>query len=131
MYLLKRSSIVAIILQSKFIVALFQKKIMAGIDSLCTRLPEPAAKLCKEEVDKMLPLAITFVTGMAVSWEARFSRGGNIFNTDDTLCTLQKPVDICKMLGLCSSGDQQEKMLSYFITEALQAAVKSENVSHI
>ncbi|MEQ2182167.1 hypothetical protein GOODEAATRI_019431 [Goodea atripinnis] len=27
-----------------------------------------AAKLCKEEVDKMLPLAITFVTGVVVSW---------------------------------------------------------------
>ncbi|XP_013859262.1 surfactant protein Ba [Austrofundulus limnaeus] len=80
-----------------------QKKIMAGIDSLCAHLPEPAAKLCKEEVDKMLPLAITFVTGMA------------------------KPADICKMIGLCSSSDQQEKMLSYFVTEALQAAVKSEN----
>lgn len=103
---------------------------MAGIDSLCTQLPEPAAKICKEEVDKMLPLAITFVTAMAVSWEARFSWWGTL-NIDAALATLQKPAEICKLIGLCSSSDQQEKMLSYFVTEALQAAVKSENVSHV
>lgn len=52
----------------KFIVHLFQKKILEGIDSLCAHLPEPAAKVCKDEADKMLPIAITFVTAMAVSW---------------------------------------------------------------
>lgn len=41
---------------------------MGGIDALCAHLPGPAAKICKDEVDKMLPLAITFVTGVAVSW---------------------------------------------------------------
>lgn len=42
---------------------------MAGIDHVCSLLPGPAASLCKEEVDKMLPLAITFFTGVAVSEE--------------------------------------------------------------
>lgn len=41
---------------------------MGGIDALCAHLPGQAAKLCKDEVDKMLPLAITFVTAVAVSW---------------------------------------------------------------
>ncbi|XP_017266236.1 prosaposin [Kryptolebias marmoratus] len=80
-----------------------QKKIIQGIDSLCAYLPDPASKLCKDEVDKMLPVAITFVTGMA------------------------KPAEICKMIGLCSTSDQREKMLGYFVAQALQAAVKSEN----
>lgn len=52
----------------KLIVHLFQKKILEVIDSLCAHLPEPAAKVCKDDVDKMLPIAITFVTGMAVRW---------------------------------------------------------------
>lgn len=36
---------------------------------------------------------------------------------------------MCKQLGLCLSSDRQEKMLSYFVKEALDAAVASENVS--
>lgn len=80
-----------------------QKKIMGGIDALCAHLPGPAAKLCKDEVDKMLPLAITFVTGIA------------------------KPAEVCKLMGLCGSGEEREKMLSYFVNEVLQAAVKSDN----
>lgn len=40
----------------------------------------------------------------------------------------QKPAEVCKILGLCSSCDK-EQMLSYFAQEALQAAVTSDNVS--
>ena len=54
-------------LNEKTVVTLFQKKITDGIDSICAHLPGPTAKLCKEEVDKMLPLAITFVTSVVVS----------------------------------------------------------------
>uniref|UniRef100_A0A3P9P1F4 Surfactant protein B n=1 Tax=Poecilia reticulata TaxID=8081 RepID=A0A3P9P1F4_POERE len=80
-----------------------QKKIMGGIDALCAHLPGPAAKLCKDEVDKMLPLAITFVTGVA------------------------KPSEVCKMIGLCGSEEERERMLSYFANEVLQAALKSDH----
>ncbi|XP_012731869.2 prosaposin isoform X1 [Fundulus heteroclitus] len=80
-----------------------QKKIMAGIDGLCAHLPGPAAKLCKEEVDKALPLAITFVTGVV------------------------KPAEVCKLIGLCGSDEDRQKMLSYFVNEVLKAAVKSDD----
>uniref|UniRef100_A0A087YPB0 Saposin B-type domain-containing protein n=1 Tax=Poecilia formosa TaxID=48698 RepID=A0A087YPB0_POEFO len=80
-----------------------QKKIMGGIDALCAHLPGPAAKLCKDEVDKMLPLAITFVTGVA------------------------KPSEVCKMIGLCGSDEERQRMLSYFANEVLQAALKSDH----
>ncbi|XP_022617959.1 prosaposin-like [Seriola dumerili] len=81
-----------------------QKKIIDGIESVCNHLPGPTAKLCKEEVEKMLPLAINFITAVA------------------------KPAEVCKIIGLCGSSDEQDKMLSYFVKEALQAAVASENV---
>lgn len=45
------------------------------------------------------------------------------------LLPLQKPADICKMIGLCSSAEEREKMLSYFVNQVLQANVKSDNVS--
>ncbi|XP_027882101.1 surfactant protein Ba [Xiphophorus couchianus] len=80
-----------------------QKKILGGIDALCAHLPGPAAKVCKEEVDTMLPLAITFVTGVA------------------------KPSEVCKMIGLCGSDEERERMLSYFANEVLQAALKSDH----
>ncbi|XP_040012557.1 prosaposin isoform X2 [Xiphias gladius] len=81
-----------------------QKKIMDAIESLCDRLPSPsAAKLCKTEVEKMLPLAINFLTAVV------------------------KPAEVCRTLGLCGSCHEQEKMLGYFAEEALQAAVASEH----
>ncbi|XP_070781064.1 prosaposin [Enoplosus armatus] len=81
-----------------------QKKIMDGIENLCEHLPGPAGKLCKDEVEKMLPIAINFITAIV------------------------KPAEVCKILGLCGSRDKQEKMLRYFVKEALQVAVTSENV---
>lgn len=40
---------------------------MDGIENVCNHLPEPVPKICKEEVEKMLPLAITFITAIVVS----------------------------------------------------------------
>ncbi|XP_075945461.1 surfactant protein Ba isoform X1 [Anarhichas minor] len=83
-----------------------QKKMMDGIEHLCDYLPGPAstAKLCKDEVEKMLPMAINFIAGIV------------------------KPAEVCKVIGLCGSCDKQEKMLSYFVKEALQVAATSENL---
>lgn len=80
-----------------------QKKIMDGIESVCSHLPGPAAKLCKDEVEKMLPIVINFMTAIV------------------------KPAEVCKVLGLCGTCDKQE-MLQYLIKEALQDAMTSENV---
>ncbi|XP_028273079.1 surfactant protein Ba [Parambassis ranga] len=82
-----------------------QKKIMDSIEIVCNHLPAPAttSKICKEEVEKILPLAIHFLTSVV------------------------KPAEVCKLIGLCNSCDQREKMLSYFAEAALQAAVTSEN----
>lgn len=44
-----------------------QKKITNAFDSLCSHLPGPSAKICKEQVDKMLPVAVTFLTTIVVS----------------------------------------------------------------
>ncbi|XP_026195324.1 prosaposin isoform X2 [Anabas testudineus] len=81
-----------------------QKKIMTGIESLCDYMPGATSKLCKEEVEKMLPLAINLITGLI------------------------KPAEVCKMIGLCGSCDQQEKILRYLVAKALQDTVTSENV---
>ncbi|XP_023129424.2 prosaposin-like [Amphiprion ocellaris] len=82
-----------------------QKKIMGEIESLCDHLPGPAAvKVCKDEVEKMLPVAINFMT------------------------VVVKPAEVCKIIGLCNSCDSREKMLRYFVQEALQSAVTSDNV---
>ncbi|XP_060932892.1 prosaposin-like isoform X2 [Limanda limanda] len=82
-----------------------QKKMIDGIETLCDHLPGPPsmATLCRKEVEKMLPLAFTFITGLV------------------------KPAEVCKLIGLCgSSCDRQEKMLGYFAEQALQAAVTSQ-----
>lgn len=42
---------------------------MDGIEKICDHLPGPptTAKLCKEEVEKMLPVAINFMANIVVS----------------------------------------------------------------
>lgn len=40
---------------------------MDGIENLCGHLPGPPAKLCKDEVEKMFPVAVTFLTTVMVS----------------------------------------------------------------
>ncbi|KAM7369062.1 hypothetical protein PAMP_013361 [Pampus punctatissimus] len=42
------------------------------------------------------------------------------------ICKEEKPADICKFIGLCGSCDKQ-KMLSYFVNEALQVAMTNQN----
>ncbi|XP_034565823.1 prosaposin [Notolabrus celidotus] len=81
----------------------FQKKIMAALDNVCDHLPGPpgTAKLCKDEVQKMLPMAINFLTAVV------------------------KPAEVCKSLGLCGSSNQQKLLRD--IVKVIQAAVTSEN----
>ncbi|XP_019738482.1 surfactant protein Ba isoform X2 [Hippocampus comes] len=81
-----------------------QKKITLGINQLCDHLPGKAgvAELCKEEVDKILPVAISLITVIA------------------------SPRDICKITGLCGSDDQQ-KTLGSLLNEALQLAPLQAN----
>nr|XP_020485510.1 prosaposin-like isoform X1 [Labrus bergylta] len=81
-----------------------QKKIMDAIDNICDHLPGPpgTAKLCKDEVQKILPVAINFITAAV------------------------KPAELCKTIGLCSSSYKQV-MLRYFVKEGFQAPVTEEN----
>ncbi|XP_033832060.1 prosaposin-like [Periophthalmus magnuspinnatus] len=81
-----------------------QKKIVDSVDGLCEHLPGPkiTVKLCKEEVERMLSAAISFIGAT-------------------------KPAEMCKLLGLCQSCDKQLKMLNYFVNEALKAATASQN----
>ncbi|XP_034997678.1 prosaposin [Hippoglossus stenolepis] len=82
-----------------------QKKVIDGLETLCDHLPGPpsVAILCRKEVERMLPLAITLITGFV------------------------KPVEVCKLIGLCGSSRDKQKMLSYFAEQALQAAVTSQD----
>ncbi|KAG7223964.1 hypothetical protein INR49_015221 [Caranx melampygus] len=82
-----------------------QKKIMNGLETVCDHLPPSTTKLCKDEVEKMFPLAINFIS------------------------TIAKPDQVCKMLGLCGSCGNRDEMLSYFVNTALQAAGASENAT--
>ncbi|XP_057675472.1 prosaposin isoform X2 [Corythoichthys intestinalis] len=81
-----------------------QKKITKGIGNLCDHLPGKAsmAEFCKEEVDKIVPVVISLISVVA------------------------KPGDICKIMGLCGSNEQQ-KTLSILINEVLQLAKGQEN----
>lgn len=44
----------------------FQKKITDALDKLCGYLPPHLTKTCKDDVDRMLPIAITFLTTIVV-----------------------------------------------------------------
>lgn len=81
-----------------------QKKIMDAIDNMCDHMPGPpaTAKLCKDEVQKLLPVAIKFIT------------------------TMVKPAELCKTIGLCGSSDKPDQMLTYFVKEALRAALAND-----
>ncbi|XP_037340547.2 prosaposin [Pungitius pungitius] len=82
----------------------FQKKMMDGLDKLCQVLPGPATKMCQDEVEKMLPMALSFIAGLV------------------------KPADVCKIIGLCDSPDKQEMLLSYFVREAIQVSGNAAEV---
>lgn len=82
-----------------------QKKLVDEAEAVCEHLPGPKStmEICKAEVEKMLPLALHFITSVI------------------------KPAEMCKVLGLCRSCDKQLKMLNYFVKEALKAAGESQN----
>uniref|UniRef100_A0AAQ4S131 Saposin B-type domain-containing protein n=1 Tax=Gasterosteus aculeatus aculeatus TaxID=481459 RepID=A0AAQ4S131_GASAC len=44
---------------------------------------------------------------------------------------LQKPAEVCRIIGLCGSPDKQEMLLSYIVREALQVSGRSENVAEM
>ncbi|XP_046907904.1 prosaposin-like isoform X5 [Hypomesus transpacificus] len=79
-----------------------QEKIKESLEELCKRLPGPgASKICKDQIDKNLPMAIAFLTSTV------------------------KPGQVCSMLGLCGtqSDISQQKMLTSHIREAMRAAM--------
>ncbi|KAM9841493.1 surfactant protein Ba [Aulostomus maculatus] len=82
-----------------------QKDLIDDLESLCDHLPGPVttSQLCKQEVEKLLPVVLNFLTGFV------------------------KPGDICRVMGLCGSCDKQ-KMLSHFVNKALQMTKTNENV---
>ncbi|XP_051972345.1 prosaposin isoform X2 [Xyrauchen texanus] len=59
----------------------FQAKLASTLERLCDKLPAQATKICHDEVEKTLPLAISFLTNM------------------------MKPEEICTYLGLCGGRD--------------------------
>ncbi|XP_046907909.1 prosaposin-like isoform X3 [Hypomesus transpacificus] len=78
------------------------EKIKESLEELCKRLPGPgASKICKDQIDKNLPMAIAFLTSTV------------------------KPGQVCSMLGLCGtqSDISQQKMLTSHIREAMRAAM--------
>uniref|UniRef100_A0A3P9AFE1 Pulmonary surfactant-associated protein B n=1 Tax=Esox lucius TaxID=8010 RepID=A0A3P9AFE1_ESOLU len=84
-----------------------QTQIRSELEKLCDLMPGPAApKLCREMVDKYLPLAITFLTSMA------------------------KPAEVCSMLGLCNptTASQLTQMLTNHIQEDLKSSMTMRNV---
>lgn len=75
---------------------LLQKKILVAVESLCERLPGTPGKLCKEEVEKMLPMALTFITAVIVSpW---------ILHRD---VNWRETVPVCLLLGALGSCRNQ------------------------
>ncbi|XP_062334319.1 prosaposin isoform X2 [Osmerus eperlanus] len=79
-----------------------QEKIKESLEELCERLPGPgASKICKNQIDKNLPMAIAFLTSTV------------------------KPGQVCNMLGLCGtqSDISQQNLLISHIREAMRAAM--------
>ncbi|XP_059394690.1 prosaposin [Carassius carassius] len=68
----------------------FQAKLTSSLEKVCDQLPAQISKICHTEVEKMLPLAITFITSM------------------------MKPSEICTTLGLCGGRDSA-KMRELFL----------------
>lgn len=105
---------------------------MDGIEGLCSHLPGTPAKLCKDEVEKMFPVVVTFLTTVVVSlWIMRGDSSTILvyFNSHFPCHVSQKPSEICKVIGLCKGCEKQEKLLQYSREEAFQAAELTETVS--
>ena len=55
-----------------------QEKIKESLEELCKRLPGPgASKICKDQIDKNLPMAIAFLTSTVVCIISLFIFCGN------------------------------------------------------
>uniref|UniRef100_A0A8C7LKC3 Prosaposin n=1 Tax=Oncorhynchus kisutch TaxID=8019 RepID=A0A8C7LKC3_ONCKI len=77
-----------------------QTEIRGELEKLCDLMPGPASpKLCREQVDKNLPLVITFLTSFF------------------------KPTEVCTVLGLC--GSQSDSQQQSLLTDHIQAGLKS------
>ncbi|XP_029476480.1 prosaposin-like isoform X2 [Oncorhynchus nerka] len=77
-----------------------QTEIRGELEKLCDLMPGPASpKLCREQVDKNLPLVITFLTSFF------------------------KPAEVCTVLGLC--GSQSDSQQQSLLTDHIQAGLKS------
>uniref|UniRef100_A0A4W5JP76 Surfactant protein Ba n=1 Tax=Hucho hucho TaxID=62062 RepID=A0A4W5JP76_9TELE len=84
-----------------------QIKIRSKLEKLCDHMPGPAApKLCREQVDKNLPLSITFLTSFVT------------------------PAQVCSVLGLCGSQSdgQQYDLLTNHIQDTLKSAMTMTKV---
>lgn len=89
-----------------------QKQILANIETLCDLLPGPSTtvQICRQQIEKMLPLAITFFTAAV------------------------KPEKVCSYLGLCGShleDDQEERQMIRDLQESLRHAVKTLDLSQM
>ncbi|KAM8873198.1 surfactant protein Ba [Synchiropus picturatus] len=82
----------------------FQKKLINGVEDLCVYLPGPdsAQKVCKEELEKILPVAIHIIAAIV------------------------RPEDVCKVIGICGPGDRQ-KVLDNFVSA--EVSMTNEKVS--
>lgn len=62
---------------------------MDGIEKICNHLPGAAAKICKDEVEKMLPVAVNILTSVVVSCtKDSSSEYYQEFNTNGMACSL-------------------------------------------
>ncbi|XDV53963.1 hypothetical protein PO909_022353 [Leuciscus waleckii] len=83
----------------------FQAKLTASLEQVCDKLPPKVTKLCHTEVEKMLPLAIAFISG------------------------IMNPNDICILLGLCGgrdSGRMKDLLLNHMAKTVPLETMKME-----
>ncbi|KAK9968081.1 hypothetical protein ABG768_002428 [Culter alburnus] len=83
----------------------FQTKLTATLEKVCDKLPAQFSQICHTEVEKMLPLAITFISSM------------------------MNPSDICTFLGLCGgrdSGKMKDLFLNHMAKTVQMPTMKLE-----
>ncbi|XP_067290060.1 prosaposin [Pseudorasbora parva] len=83
----------------------FQAKLTATLEQVCDKLPAKFTQICHTEVEKMLPLAITFISSM------------------------MNPSDICSFLGLCGGHDNgkiKDMLLNHMAKTVTMPTMKME-----
>ncbi|XP_056109322.1 prosaposin isoform X2 [Rhinichthys klamathensis goyatoka] len=83
----------------------FQAKLTATLEQVCDKLPPQVTKICHTEVEKMLPLAITFIS------------------------SIMNPSDICTFFGLCGgrdSGKMKDMLLNHMAKTVPIGTMKME-----